>query len=181
MYKLGGKLVGVVPILFNRFTEEAQDALTKRKGGIKKTREQLIEEAPNKLYPSDNGLVCLPRVNLEASLVNGSKMAGQKHGRKALWRYLEAMVFGTDESFYFTDKTKPDGIDIRKGTNPNTRNAVMIYRPYLDGGWELPFQLLVTNDIIPAEQVKDALEFAGLCVGLCDYRPKFGRFVVEWE
>ena len=45
--------------------------------------------------------------------------------------------------------------------------------------WSLDFEVLINTNELDATQVRQALDNAGVLVGLGDYRPKFGRFVIE--
>ncbi len=45
--------------------------------------------------------------------------------------------------------------------------------------WQLSFELLIIEDVISIDDVERAVVSAGRLKGLCDYRPKFGRFVVD--
>jgi hypothetical protein len=55
------------------------------------------------------------------------------------------------------------------------------YRPVFKD-WELEFDINIGDDQIPIEVIKQALDHAGLYVGIGDFRPgrggKFGKFMV---
>lgn len=56
---------------------------------------------------------------------------------------------------------------------------VMRYRPiFLSWGVEL--ELAINVDVINTEEVKKAIEDAGKLIGVCEYRPRFGRFEVAY-
>jgi hypothetical protein len=44
--------------------------------------------------------------------------------------------------------------------------------------WALKFEVSFNADLVNPEQIQLAVEDAGAQVGLCDYRPKFGRFQI---
>ena len=44
--------------------------------------------------------------------------------------------------------------------------------------WELKFFVLISLDVLEVQQVCDFLDLAGRVIGLCDWRPKYGRFEV---
>jgi hypothetical protein len=61
------------------------------------------------------------------------------------------------------------------------RNRVMRTRPRFPE-WSLRFTLQVITDVINSENVKMALETAGLYIGIGDYRPRYGRFRIRrWD
>jgi hypothetical protein len=48
--------------------------------------------------------------------------------------------------------------------------------------WSAAFTILLDENVMDERKLRKALEHAGLKVGLLDYRPRFGRFVVkDWK
>lgn len=108
-------------------------------------------------------------------------MKKQKRQRSALFRYLRGAVFFSDD-FLSLGQNEPDLIHEDTGRIGSGKGApVKIYRPACRAGWRLPFELICYEDTIAPSQIVEALEYAGLMVGLADYRPEYGRFSVEWE
>jgi hypothetical protein len=58
------------------------------------------------------------------------------------------------------------------------RSTVMRTRPIFRD-WSLIVSLQYMDDLITESQVKDTMTEAGQIIGICDYRPKYGRFNVE--
>jgi len=44
--------------------------------------------------------------------------------------------------------------------------------------WALDFSIIVTHDALPKAVLKELLDHAGRYMGIGDYRPKFGTFIV---
>lgn len=181
MYKVEVIIEGVAPILFNRFTAEALEGLDKKVTGGTKTKEGKLAEARAKAYTNSNG-VYWPGVNLKQTIIQGASKASLKHGKKALWPFLQAALFIQPMELEF-GKKESDFIDERWGRiPPKTGAAAIIRRPGMHTGWNLRLTLVVVDERIQASQVKTAVEEAGLLVGTGSYRPEFGRFkVVEWK
>ena len=59
----------------------------------------------------------------------------------------------------------------------STGGSIMRTRPIFPE-WTLDFTLAYADDVISKDEVERALSDAGRLVGLCDWRPKFGRFQV---
>ena len=59
------------------------------------------------------------------------------------------------------------------------RAGVVRYRPALVKGWTLSFILQVLDDKFRTDMLKAILDTAGQEVGIGDFRPRFGRFIVE--
>jgi hypothetical protein len=58
------------------------------------------------------------------------------------------------------------------------RATVMRTRPIFRD-WSLIVPIQFMDDLITEAQLKDTITEAGQVVGICDYRPKYGRFNVE--
>jgi hypothetical protein len=56
---------------------------------------------------------------------------------------------------------------------------IMRYRPIFRN-WSLSATVVVNEDVVNINEVKKALVDAGALIGLGDYRPRFGRFNVEF-
>jgi len=56
--------------------------------------------------------------------------------------------------------------------------SIMRTRPIFEN-WGLTFGILYNEDLINRRDLEQILEIAGAQVGLGDWRPRFGRFVVE--
>jgi|GEM_PF-1554675 len=178
MKKYFVEIEGIVPMLFNRFTEKNKETLDKKTQGRKKNKTERIEEAYEKCYRK-NGFIGVPAINIKKSMLNGCQSAGIKLGRRSAMPYMRALVH-LDTDFCSLNKKDPDGI--HEGTGripPRTGSMVIIRRPYVDTGWKLKFGIYVIDERISPEIVKESLEEAGLVIGLCDHRPDFGRFKVN--
>lgn len=57
---------------------------------------------------------------------------------------------------------------------------VMRYRPiFLD--WAVTLEVVVNPDVLDVAEAKKAISDAGKLIGVCEYRPRFGRFEVAYE
>ena len=59
------------------------------------------------------------------------------------------------------------------------KNRIIRVRPMIPTGWEIHPKLEFDESILNESAIKRALADAGALVGLCDWRPKFGRFTVN--
>jgi len=174
MYRIRFKITGIAPILFNAWTQGARDKLDAGSTGGKMSIEERVGEAHQKVYRNGDGLV-LPAQNLESCLVTGARKGGLKRGRAGLAPYLEATVFCEERYLPFGVK-EPDGIHEVMGVRGGS--ACIIRRPIINK-WELAGVFLIADDRMDPGQIHSALGEAGLLVGLCDWRPKYGRFIVS--
>lgn len=181
MYHITATIEGIAPLLFNRFTAEAQEKMDNKQTGGTRTVAQKKAEALTKVYRNGHGMF-VPAANVKKALIQGAQKSSLKYGKKALWPFIEATVFFTEQELLL-GKDEPDFVDERTGRiPPKTGARVVIRRPGVNTGWKLTFGLLVTDDRIAQDDIKKSLEEAGLLSGICDNRPEFGRFIVkEWK
>lgn len=57
------------------------------------------------------------------------------------------------------------------------QSTVMRTRPIFQQ-WTLPIRVSYLPNIVDAHQIEQAIETAGVMIGLSDYRPKYGRFTL---
>ena len=60
------------------------------------------------------------------------------------------------------------------------RSKIIRTRPRFDQ-WNITFTLVYNEDKIDLDTIVNAIEYAGQYVGLCDSRPKYGKFVAIIE
>lgn len=156
----------------------------KKKGGDALTGDAL--EWQKTIYFKEDIGVYLPPENIEAALVNASKQF-KITGRKTAMDYVKSGVFCTESYLPFyvngkTIKTLDDPailIDKRTVKNPATKGRNVRYRAKFTE-WTSTFRLnVLCDDYITKELLEQILEYAGMYVGLGDYRPRFGRFTIE--
>lgn len=158
--------------------------LSKYTSKRKKTEEDLIVisdlEWESGAYWKDGLGLYIPAENVEATIRNGAK--ANKKGKD-----VEKYVTVTDLYIPFNygeNLTKEELIHNYeyRDTRPMTVNRakVMRTRPRFDQ-WNITFNLMYDDEKIDIDTIVNAIEYAGQYVGLCDSRPKYGKFVATIE
>ena len=62
---------------------------------------------------------------------------------------------------------------------PKTGARVMKVRPMVPTGWQLKFSVEYDENLVNEKDLHRAMVDAGTLVGLGNWRPKFGRFLVK--
>lgn len=146
----------------------------------KKTEEDLIKisdlEWEAGAYWKDGLGLYIPAENVEATLINGAK--ANKKG-KDIEKYCD--VTDLYIPFYYGENLTKEELIANyeyRDTRPMTvmRAKVIRTRPRFDQ-WEITFNLQYHEDKIDIDTIVNAMEYAGQYVGLCDSRPKYGKFV----
>jgi hypothetical protein len=160
-------------------------ALTKSNKGANKTETKDAEVAraewEGSLYHDSSVGVYVPADNIERVIQLGAQKC-------KLGKQVQAAVFCTEDCVRVPLKyTGPKDLDelyarpefrLRKGVC--VKNARVIRtRPMFPTGWQLEFTIEFDDSVVDAEAVLRSMVDAGRLVGLGDWRPKFGRFLVE--
>jgi len=185
MYSVSVKVKGVAPLLQHRYP--VPDLKTLSKGGKKSTGDvDYTEEWRGYFYANSEGAIYQPSSHFEGAMTKaavGFKVTGKRG--KTYKDLFSANVFIDSVEIPFgvdipqeldTDADKPLYLDVRPVVVQRAR--VVRIRPAFKAGWELTFTINVIDDELPFEIVNDVLNLAGKTVGIGDFRPKFGRFMV---
>jgi len=123
---------------------------------------------------------CIPADNLQAMLTEGAR-------KRKLGKQVEALVQVTEPSdgaigykLEYKGSRDPEKMfeDERHRFTKSCKigqSAVMRTRPRFPD-WQLAFDIEITEGGPTKEQIQEALEDAGLLIGLGDWTPRYGRF-----
>lgn len=171
MYEINVKIESTSPLLMNRFAEEKAEEVIKRVTGVR-----IPEEIAVALYILPDGKIYQPAAHIEGAFIKAAanfKITGR--GKKTYKDLAKSSIFVEPEAI--VHEMQEYIIDKRPVVNPTTRGRVIRARPRLDD-WSLSFKIKVLDDQFPREVVKSILDYAGSSVGIGDYRPRYGRFMV---
>ena len=132
------------------------------------------------LYWRDDVGVYVPAENIEATIINGAKSFRKGTDIQKFCTVNDPWI----PLNYGKKLTKEELMadynyrDCRIMTV--MRKKVTRTRPRFNR-WELTFVLTYDSSRIDLETIKNAVEYAGAYVGLCDSRPKYGKFSVVIE
>lgn len=149
-----------------------------------KTEEDLIKisdlEWESGAYWKDGLGLYMPAENVEATIKNGAK--ANKKG-KDIEKYVSVIDLYIP-FFYGENLTKEELIanyDYRDTRIMTVQRAkVLRTRPRFDQ-WHIIFNLMYDDTKIDIDTIVNAMEYAGSYVGLCDSRPKYGKFTTIIE
>lgn len=184
------EIVGDVPILLHSAqTLDPLDEMTKAMKRItskaKKSDDDIIElrrlEWLAGLYVS-GGKICMPFDNLHACLRRG---ASSDKGGMSL---VDGCVFPVDADGSFPIRFDGDKLAMEalyadkrfvlaKRTTVN-RKGVFRVRPRIPAGWSITMRFGVFRELT-LDRVESWMARAGSRIGLCDWRPRYGRFSVK--
>ena len=131
----------------------------------------------NQVVIGDYGRLIMPSYVLESMLVNAAK-------KNKLGMQFKSGVFVPDdgELLITPDKSLPEMLadqNFRLTTLERVQAArVVRTRPYLKQ-WAVVFTVSYEDTIVDKAQIEQALDVGGKIVGLCERRPRHGRFTFE--
>lgn len=185
MYTVNVSVEGIAPLMQHRFPLPDFEDLSK--GGKKKTGEtDYSQEWREYLYVTSDGEIYQPATHFDGALVKaaaGYKIQGARG--KTYKDLFKGNVFVSPDSILHgikapesldADGSKRLYLDVRPVVVQRAR--VIRVRPCFAPGWRLDFEITVLDDQIPVNVVNEVLTLAGRTVGIGDFRPKFGRFMV---
>lgn len=132
------------------------------------------------LYWNDEEGMVMPSDNIERCIQLGAQ-------KSRLGKDVAAAVF-VDEPEVKIHHRGPATMDelysdprfvLRKGVKVATARVIRV-RPMIPTGWFLTFSVEYDENIVDQDALCRAIRDAGALVGLGDWRPKFGRFAVEF-
>lgn len=190
MQELKCKLVGIAPIMFhNERLANPSDPYTreiKKLTSQRKKTEEIFEQIKRiewraGFYERD-GCPVVPSDNVLGCFQNGAKKT--KRGQD-----FNASVIAP-VAFFPLIYDGPKKIDDLYGDGTSNwvdyrsvvvnRARCMRARPIFRE-WELEVQLQYDEEIFNLEDLQQCIETAGERIGLCERRPRCGRFLVEWS
>lgn len=130
-------------------------------------------------YWTERDGIFVPGQNFDATFLAGAKL--QKLG--TAWKRGALVVTDKAKLLYDGPKT-PAALwsDTRfvdcRGVKVGPAK-IMRYRPvFLE--WATEIDIAFNPDVLNAGEVRKAIEDAGALIGVCEYRPRFGRFSVQF-
>lgn len=161
---------GICPLLQHRFPSEEQgEEKSKRKQKVFKA----TEEAEKSLYRDEQGAIYEPAEHIIAALVKAG--SAFRFERRTTYKQIMNAGIVIEPDCIPLNKKSYDEIDSRPVVIE--RKRIIRSRPKFNH-WELNFKIGVLDDRISIPVLKEVLDFAGTNIGIGDYRPRYGRFMV---
>lgn len=161
------ELVSLCPLKMDRWLDLPQP----------KSKEGYKEQAKQKIYTDDKGMIGIPANSIKASMRLASSEIGKKmEGKKNRQTVSSAIFF--DKQIYTLGMKKPDMIveDIVTRGMGDKVTRVSTYRPLIK---EWKIKVVITSFGATKDFVEQSLTLAGIRYGLLSHRPEFGRFKIK--
>jgi hypothetical protein len=173
-YMVEAQIEGTSAMLFHRWSVEAVDEKAKAAKGSKAKKTDNIESY---MYRDAKGDVAVPAEYFRQTIIHAAKFKQDPRSpRKSAMDLFKAGIATIGELCSLGVK-EPDYMDQRRVVIQ--RNGITRTRPAMLTGWKcaVSLQVLLPEYISPA-MLNEILQYAGRIVGVGDFRPSFGRFMV---
>ena len=176
MKKYEIKLEGATDLLINRYSHE----LNKEKQSIGKDKISEWEDNnwKRKAYTNNKGELYIPDVYIIGCLRMGAFASGlqlsKKIGKKTISKNFIDCNLLLEESPVLENATL-EPFDCNVKINKST---IMTIRPRVTKGWKLTFNIFDLNESFSKDELMRLFDYCGKFVGIGDWRPKFGRFLI---
>lgn len=166
---------GVADMLFHRWNCEAVEAKANAAKGSKAKKSDNIESY---VYRDDFGQLCLPGEYLRQAIIHAAKFRQDPRSpRKSAMDLFKAGVITLTPLAPLGKKTWDYEHKCRVTIQ---RNGITRVRPAVKAGWFAKIQIMVNlPEYIPPHALHETLNAAGRLIGVGDFRPTYGRFLVK--
>ena len=180
MKKYEVKIVGKTPYMQHRMDDKKLEEWEKNRKLIIERDDVAKEDSVRAEFHSynDKDGFYIPSEHIRGSLINAGATVKSKVGnsRKSMKNIVAGMFFIDEEKIRLP---KEYVIDKRSAVNRAIKARVISIRPKWEK-WEAKFTLIVDNDSITEETIKEIIKNAGDYIGIGSFRPQcngmFGRF-----
>lgn len=166
---------GTSDLLFHRWNCEAVEAKSAAKKGsaAKKT-----DDLETYIYRDNQGFLCLPGEYVRQSVILAAKFRQDpRSSRKSAMDLYKAGIISL---------TNVSSLGVKEWDYEDKRRVVIQrasvsrIRPAMKPGWKADFEFLINlPEYISKHDFIDVLSSAGKLIGVGDFRPTFGRFIVK--
>ena len=168
------EIEGTAALLFHRWSNEAVEEKAKAAKGSKAKKTDDVESY---VYRTQDGEIGIPGEYLRMAIIGAAKYRQDPRSprKSAMDLFKAGLVSLTDIASL--GKADWDYLDMRRVMIQ--RNAVTRHRPAFLTGWRATFELQVLlPEYITPQVLHETVINTGRLIGLADFRPTYGRFLV---
>lgn len=181
MKKYEIRIRGASDMLHNRLSKDLMDEIKEIPNAKKEEWEKQNWE--KKLYKNSDGDIIIPDLVLYAFMQEACKKY-KVNPPKSIGRtwtaYFKSSVMPLEPAILENVDVEPFGAMVN-GSPSSSKGSSKVFRvrPRIKKGWTTSITVLDTAEFLNKDTVKAIFETGGMFVGLCDWRPLHGRFIVE--
>lgn len=173
-YAIDVTVQGSADLLFHRWNCESVDAKAK---AAKNSAAKKTDDIESYVWRNDDSELCIPGEYFRQAIIHAAKFKQDPRSpRKSAMDLFKAGVVALTPLASLGTKDW-DYLDTRRVTVQ--RAGINRTRPAMKVGWEVNVQFqILTPEYIDSILFQDVLNTAGRLVGVGDFRPTYGRFMI---
>lgn len=173
-YTVNITIKGTADMLFHRWNCES---VAEKSAAAKGSKAKKTDDVESYVYRDDDGILCLPGEYVRQAVIHAAKYRQDPRSpRKSAMDLFKAGIISLTPLASLGAK---DWNYLHQCRVVIQRNAVTRSRPAMKAGWEASIQLMVNlPEYIASDVLHEVLANAGRLVGVGDFRPTYGRFIV---
>lgn len=173
-YTVTVALQGSADFLFHRWNPEAVEEKSK---AAKNSAAKKTDDIESYVYRNDSEELCIPGEYLRQAVIHAAKFRQDPRSpRKSAMDLFKAGIVSLT-ALASLGTVKWDYEDRRRVVIQ--RNGVNRTRPAMKAGWSAEFDLMVMlPEYISRDDLNAVISSAGRLIGLGDFRPTYGRFMI---
>lgn len=173
-YRSQVEIQGVCPILFHKWNVES---IASKAAAKKGSAEKKSDDIDSYVYRNDKGEICIPGEYLRGAIIHAAKFQQDPRSpRKSAMDLFKAAIVSLTELASLGSKDW-DYLDKRRVVIQ--RNGITRCRPAMKEGWKAKFILMCNlPEYVDGNLLNQTIQQAGKLIGLADFRPSYGRFLV---
>lgn len=174
-YTLDATIHGVADLIMHRWNCEAVDSKAKAAKGSKAKKSDDVESY---VYRNDAGEICIPGEYVRQSVIWAAKFKQDPRSpRKSAMDLMKAALI-IEPNLASLGVKDWDYLDTRRVVVQ--RNGISRTRPAMKAGWTFDVSITVLlPEYVNQDFLVDLLNTAGRLIGIGDFRPTYGRFVLK--
>ena len=173
-YAIDVTVEGSADLLFHRWNCESVEAKSK---SAKNSAAKKTDDIESYVWRNNDGELCIPGEYFRQSIIHAAKFKQDPRSpRKSAMDLFKAGVVALTPLASLGTKDW-DYLDTRRVTVQ--RNGINRTRPAMKVGWSVDVQFqILTPEYIDLVLFQDVLNIAGRLIGVGDFRPTYGRFMI---
>jgi hypothetical protein len=174
-FTLDATIHGVADLIMHRWNCEAVAA---KAGSAKGSKAKKSDDVESYVYRNDKGEICIPGEYIRQSVIWAAKFKQDPRSpRKSAMDLMKAALL-VEPNLATLGVKSWDYLDTRRVVVQ--RNGISRTRPAMRAGWTFDVSITVLlPEYVNQDFLVELLNTAGRLIGIGDFRPTYGRFVLK--
>jgi hypothetical protein len=173
-YRVSVTIEGTAPLLFHRWNCES---VAEKSNAAKGSKAKKTDNLESYVYRMENGNLALPGEYVRMACVGAAKFRQDPRSprKSAMDLYKAGLICNT----LYADLGVKDWQYVDQRRVVVQRAAITRQRPAMEVGWRATFEFMVLlPQYISPHDLHSVLTNGGVLIGVADFRPTYGRFIV---